>query len=222
MCIAKDGDQNANRLIRKLASNRICIEIDKNVPEEAISTLKALALDLIVLAWWPYILKSNILNLSKRGCINFHPSFLPHCRGMDPNFWCLIEGRPFGVSLHFADITIDGGDIIFQRYIKVNWEDTGQSLLNRAKEQLVKLYADHIEEILTNSFVRQPQTGEGSFHRRNELKEISHFNLDQPTTARQLLNFLRARMFDAPPGAAWFTDRNGKQYEVRVYIKRKE
>lgn len=70
--------------------------------------------DLGLLGWWPNILPKIILNLSKRGFINMHPSLLPFNKGRNPNFWALTEQTPYGVTLLFADEGIDTGDIIAQ------------------------------------------------------------------------------------------------------------
>ncbi|MCC5670427.1 hypothetical protein LC653_43285 [Nostoc sp. CHAB 5784] len=220
VCIASDGNIESNYLIRQLAAERPCIELTKNVSYMALDELASLNIDLIVLAWWPYILKSNLLTLPRIGCLNFHPGFLPYCRGMDPNFWSLIEQSPFGVTLHFADTSVDGGDIVFQTEIPVTWEDTGQTLLDRAKHELVQLYKEHLDEILSGSLTRRPQPPGGNPHRRSQLDPASQIHLDKSTTARQLLNLLRARMFPPQPEAAWFIGDDGERYEVRIFIKR--
>ena len=72
-------------------------------------------IELGILAWWPHILKGKILNITKRGWLNFHPSFLPFNRGRNPNFWCLVDETISGVSLHFIDEDIDTGDIVAQK-----------------------------------------------------------------------------------------------------------
>lgn len=56
-----------------------------------------------ILAWWPRILKARILSIPSMGWLNFHPSLLPNNRGKNPNFWCLADTTPCGVSLHFID-----------------------------------------------------------------------------------------------------------------------
>ena len=68
-----------------------------------------------ILAWWPNILKGRILSIPKKGWLNFHPSYLPWNRGKHPNFWCLIDEAPCGVTLHYINEMID-----FTIFISIN------------------------------------------------------------------------------------------------------
>lgn len=193
----------------------------KNVPTLRWSERRALldhGLDVLLLGWWPYLLKDDDLNLAPV-ILNTHPSLLPYCRGKDPNFWSLAEGAPFGVTIHHVVAEIDAGPIAFQKEIKVGWEDTGASLYRAAERAMVELVAESWPAIRDAEIPRITQDlASGSFHKRAELEPASCVDLDAPTTGRSLLNRLRARTF-APYPACWFEDQ-GVAYEVRVEIKR--
>jgi methionyl-tRNA formyltransferase len=181
--------------------------------------LRALDLDLGVLAWWPHIIPPEVIRTARLGFLNFHPSLLPHNRGKDPNFWALVEEARFGVTLHFIDERIDAGPIAFQREIPVTWEDTGGSLYERAVDAIIDLFSENLGRILAGDLPQMAQDERAaSFHRRNELDTASRIDLDAMCTARQLLNLIRARTFPGHPGA-WFVD-GGERYEVRVEIRR--
>ncbi len=171
--------------------------------------------DLGLLAWWPHIVKDNILDLSRRGFLNFHPSFLPYGRGKNPNFWALVGDTPFGVSIHWVDGSIDGGDIAFQKTIEKSWGDNGQSLYEKSKKEIVALFRECLPRILAGDVPRIPQPG-FPVHYARELDPASHIDLNREYRARDLLNLLRARTFAGYPGC-WFTE-DGKKYEVRVNI----
>jgi methionyl-tRNA formyltransferase len=165
-------------------------------------------------------LRREFLNLGQRITLNLHPSLLPHCRGKDPNFWTIVEGRPFGVSIHHVVAEIDAGDIAFQREISHDWEDTGKTLYRKAEHTIVELFADAYPRIVNFDVPRHPQaTASGSFHMRKELDPRSLIDLDRQYTAREILNLLRARTFEPHP-ACRFVD-GGETYEVRVSIRRK-
>jgi methionyl-tRNA formyltransferase len=186
-----------------------------------LARLAALKLDLIVLAWWPYIVKAPVLGMPRLGCLNLHPSLLPWNRGKHYNFWNLVEEAPFGVSIHWADAGVDSGDVAFQADIPKAWEDTGETLYRKAQAGVVTLFRECFDEIRAGRIPRQPQDrSRGSFHRASELEPASRIELDHGYTARALLNLLRARTFPPHP-AAWFTD-GGQTFEVRVQIRRAE
>lgn len=192
---------------------------DQLYEEGTLSALRNLKLDLIILAWWPYIIKSELIGIPRLGCLNFHPSYLPYNRGKHYNFWALVEESPFGVSLHWITAGIDDGDIAFQKPIETSWEDTGASLFHKAQREIVGLFAEKFSEITRGEIPRIPQDLErGSFHFGKELEEASRIDLDASYTGRHLLNVLRARTFPPHP-AAWFVD-EGEKYEVRVEIKK--
>jgi len=179
--------------------------------------LRSLRLDLIVLAWWPYILKSPLVEMPSAGCLNFHPSLLPHNRGKHYNFWALVEEAPFGVTLQLIDAGVDTGDVVFQAPIETTWEDTGETLYRKAQAEIVRLFKEKFPDIREGRLPRKPQDlSRGSFHKAHEIDQASKLELGRSYTARQLLNVLRARTFPPHP-AAWFEDQ-GKQYEVRVTI----
>jgi methionyl-tRNA formyltransferase len=176
--------------------------------------------DLGLLAWWPKIIKTPLLEFPKLGFINTHPSLLPYNRGKGYNFWALVEQVPFGVTLHFIDERVDTGDIVAQQPIPYDWEDSGGTLHCKATRAIIDLFKDSYPEFRQLNFHRRKQdTGKGTFHLAKELDPASHIDLDKEYRARDLLNLLRARTFPGFP-ACWFDD-DDNQFEVRVEIKRK-
>jgi methionyl-tRNA formyltransferase len=174
------------------------------------------AFDLGVLAWWPKIVRQPLLSLPRRGFLNFHPSLLPHNRGKHYNFWAIVEGAPFGVTLHMIDAGVDTGPIVVQREIPYGWEDTGETLYWKAQRAIVALFQDSYPAIRQGALVPTPQAAGGSYHRASEIHDASRIELDRTYTARDLLNRLRARTFKGHP-ACRFSD-GGASFEVRVEI----
>jgi len=185
------------------------------VPE----ALAALAPDCFLLAWWPHIVKEPLLSMPSRGLLNTHPSLLPHCRGKHPNFWSLVEERPFGVTIHYVGNAVDAGDVAFQAPIPVTWEDTGETLYLKAREAMVQLFANSYPAIREGHVPRRSQDlPSGSFHLARELEPACVIDLDQRYTARELLNLLRARTFPPYPGVR-FKDESA-EYQIQISIQR--
>lgn len=171
-----------------------------------------------ILAWWPYILKGKILSITKIGWLNFHPGFLPYSRGKYPNFWCVVDQTKCGVSLQFIDEGIDTGDIVARKEIITNWEDTGKTIYEKSREEIIELFKISFKDIKENRLKREKQKqNEGTYHKPTEIDEISKIDLDKKYTARKLLNILRARMFPPYP-VAFFYD-NGKKYSIKIKIQ---
>src|SRR5262245_40024568 len=223
VCIVIDskGDPRLNRDIiagAGVLANRV-YNSDRLSDPQQLDELKDLSLDLFLLSWWPYILNKDLLAIPRIGSLNFHPSLLPFNRGKHYNFWSIVEDCPFGVTLHFVNEGVDTGDIAFQSQIAKSWEDTGQTLYERAQREIVSLFKANFAAIKAGLIPRTAQDLEkGSFHHSSELEPASRIDLDKSYSARELLNILRARTFPPHP-AAWFTDGDDK-YEVRVSIVR--
>lgn len=188
---------------------------------KTLAALEALNLDLVILAWWPHIIRKPLFPTSRLGFLNMHPSLLPHNRGKHYYFWSIVEGAPFGVTLHTIDEDIDSGHIAFQRPLDIRWEDTGRSLRDRAVVAMVELFRENFDQIVAGRLPSAPvDTSRGSFHWGRELEEASRIDLDKQYTGRELLNILRARS-GFQHGGAWFMDQ-GVRHEISIAISRQE
>lgn len=172
-----------------------------------------------LLAWWPFIVKPPLLGVPSQGFLNTHASFLPHNRGKNPNFWSIVEARPFGVTLHKIDDGVDTGPIVSQKEIGYDWTDTGGTLYQRGLVEMVELFKLTYPKISEGNTRVLKQEQNGSFHVSTELKPASQIHLDETYLARDLLNLLRARTFSPHP-ACYFNE-GSETFEVRVSITKK-
>lgn len=111
--------------------------------------LESMEIDLLISAACPQILKSDILKIPKKGCINIHCSLLPKYRGMYPSFWVLANGEmETGISVHYMTKAVDSGDIIYQVREKILGNDSFHSLVRRLKTDIgPKALLNAIEKI---------------------------------------------------------------------------
>jgi len=94
--------------------------------------LQALAPDVIVVAAYGKILPCVILDLPSRGCINVHASLLPRHRGAAPVVWAILSGDTLtGVTIMAMTEEMDAGDILLQRQVPIDPEETGGALTAR-------------------------------------------------------------------------------------------
>lgn len=175
--------------------------------------------DLGLMAWWPKLIKKDLINLPKEGFINFHPSLLPYCRGKHYNFWTLVEQCPFGVTLHFVEEGVDCGDVVVQQTIPYNWTDTGETLYVTAQKAILDLFYNNYERLRSLDIPRKKQDlSVGSFHKAVELEPASLIDLDKQYSARDLINLIRARTFSGHPACNFYE--GDDKYEVRISIER--
>lgn len=191
----------------------------KGDDKKLLSFLETFDFDMTILAWWPHILKEEVINIPSNGTLNFHPSLLPYNRGKHYNFWNIVEDVPFGVTIHKVDTGIDSGAIVFQQVINKNWEDNGKTLYEKAQVTIIELFRNCLSNLINNEFeLIKQDVARGSFHQAKELEPASEIKLDKAYTARSLLNLLRARTFSPHP-ACYFYDGTEK-FEIRIEIKK--
>lgn len=223
-CLVLDSVDRINNNAAIIEASRVTPEqviySDEIYAQKTISKLRLINADLGVLAWWPFIIKDPVLEIPRLGMLNFHPSFLPYNRGKHYNFWTIVEDVPFGVTIHWVDRGVDTGDIAFQAIIEKTWEDTGETLYEKAQTEIVRLFIDNFPRIIRSDIPRIPQNAnKGSYHKANELDIASRIDLDNSYLAKDLLNIIRARTFPPYP-AAWFKD-GDQVYEVRIDISKR-
>jgi methionyl-tRNA formyltransferase len=114
---------------------------------EAMPILEDLKPDVIVVAAYGQILKSDVLNFPKYGCVNAHGSLLPKYRGAAPIQRAVIDGETeTGITAMLMDEGLDTGDILNVKKTEIGENETAGELFDR----LAELAADTIEETLEN------------------------------------------------------------------------
>lgn len=120
--------------------------------------------DFIISFGYRHIIKAEIIDLFPDKIINMHISFLPYNKGADPNLWSYLENSPKGVTIHKIDKGLDTGDIILQKEVQDNIDDTLKTSYDRLIVEIVKLFTDNAENILNNKITAYKQQGTGSMH----------------------------------------------------------
>jgi phosphoribosylglycinamide formyltransferase 1 len=103
--------------------------------------LQEAGVDLVVLAGFMRVLKSNFLRAFPRRIVNIHPSLLPAFPGLEAWKQALQYGvKVTGCTVHFVDEGVDSGPIIGQKTVPVFEGDTAVSLHERIQEAERALY----------------------------------------------------------------------------------
>ena len=83
---------------------------------QLIEKIKELDIDAAVVCSFNYKIPQVLLDSTKDGFINVHPSLLPKYRGGNPYSRVIMNGEAeTGVTIHFMDEGFDTGDIIAQK-----------------------------------------------------------------------------------------------------------
>ena len=148
------ASNNPKALGLKIAKNaNIPLYSWKNVSqleEEVLKLIIDYNVKLLVLAGYMRLLSKNFVNsLPSKFIVNVHPSLLPKYKGMNAIKQALDDNAKYtGVTIHYVDEGMDSGSIIKQNIIKINDNDTEDTLKDRLQEIEHRLYSDTIKSIL--------------------------------------------------------------------------
>lgn len=150
----------------KVAALELGLEIlqpEKLRAPEAMQKLKDWNPDLIVVAAFGQILRPEVLNLPKYGCLNVHASLLPRHRGAAPIQASILAGdKETGITIMLMDPGIDTGPMLSQRSIEILPADTGGSLFEKLSVLGGELLLETLPGYLGGGIKPQPQPAEGA------------------------------------------------------------
>lgn len=157
---------------------------------EALSVLKDIMPELIVVAAYGKLLPKDILDLPTLGCINVHSSLLPKYRGAAPINWAILNGESeSGVSIQHMAEGLDTGDVIDSVTTEITLEDTAATLYDRLARMGAELLVRVVDALGAGTSARTPQNEAGSCYAPMLSKELSP--MDWSRTARQLHDQVR-------------------------------
>src|SRR5580658_283175 len=170
--------------------------------ESARSKIGALNPSIIYSFSYRHLIPETVLELAPLGAYNLHPSLLPSYRGRAPVNWVLVNGeRETGATLHHMVARADAGDIVGQRAVAIDDNDTALTLYRK----LIQLGVELIDEL-------HPKIVAGTAPRRKlEISKGSYFGRRKPEDgridwrwpARRIFNLVRA-VTHPYPGAFCF------------------
>lgn len=186
--------------------------------EEFNKELKDLKADLqIVVAF--RMLPKIVWQMPKCGTFNLHASLLPEYRGAAPIHWAIINGETkTGVTTFFIDDKIDTGEIILQKEISIDNDETVGSL----HDKLMFLGAD-----LVTKTVDLISEGNVTTKKQPELEEKSAPKLNPENTKINWTHSLdtiynQIRGLNPFPAAWTSIKNNDEEITAKIYAVRKE
>ncbi len=179
----------------------------------ALSKLRELAPELIVVVAYAQLLPESVLTLPYHGCINVHASLLPAYRGGAPIHWSVVNGEKItGVTTMQMDRGLDTGDILLQVPIPVHPDETTGRLHDRLASLGADLLADTLQQLQNGELSSRPQPREGASYARNLIKADGL--IDWHASAQQVHDRVRG----LNPWPVAYTSHNGKT--VRIWATR--
>lgn len=122
---------------------------NKEVQEEFIN----FEADVAVVVAYGLLLPEEILNGTKFGCVNIHPSLLPKWRGAAPIQRTIMAGdTESGITIIKMDKGLDSGDMIYQEKIILDKQENYQTLSDKFSYMGAEILVKTLNNIATNSY----------------------------------------------------------------------
>ena len=186
-------------------------ELEILQPEKAsqpdfLDRLRELNPDLIVVIAFGQILRKEVLDLPKYGCVNVHVSLLPKYRGAAPINWAIINGEEkTGVTTMFMDEGLDTGDIIKTREFSLDDEINAGQLHDIMMEEGADVLSQTVKAIEDGTAERIRQNDDESTYAPMMDRNLGH--IDFKKSAVSIHNLVRGTV---PWPGAWCESPYGK------------
>lgn len=176
---------------------------------ESLELIRGLRPEFIIVAAYGEILSKELLAIPERGAINLHASLLPKYRGAAPIQWAIIRGeKETGITTFLMDEGMDTGQILLQRAIPIEEDDTAGSLYGKLAQLGAEVMLATLEGLERGTLKPRPQDHSQATYAPKIKKEMGKLDWTRP--GRELFNLIRG--LNPDPGA--YTFFRGKRLKV--------
>ena len=181
---------------------------------DALRSFRTLAPDMIIVVYFDQILKRQILDIPSKESINLHLALVEEYRGCYPTTWALLnDEKHTGVTIHYIDESIDGGDIIAECKVPIENDDTGRSLYEKCVDAGIQLFSSTFPAIAQGTAQTRPQDKmKGTYHKRIFPSQKIDFN----KSGREIYNHIRAMIFEPFPSSSFYIGE--QRYEIKKAV----
>jgi len=176
--------------------------------------LEALKPEAIIVVGYGRIIPKWMIDLPRHGNINLHGSLLPRYRGAAPIQWAIAHGETVtGVTTMRIDEGLDTGDILLQREMTIDPEDTAVTLAPRLAEIGAELMLETLRGLESGTI--QPRKQDHTEATLAPVLQKDEGRIDFNREAPEILKRLRG--FQPWPGAfATFRGKNLTLHRARL------
>ncbi|MGE3268684.1 MAG: methionyl-tRNA formyltransferase [Chloroflexota bacterium] len=127
-------------------------------PPEAFARVREATPDVIVVAAYGLILRREVLELPRLGCVNLHASLLPRHRGAAPINAAILAGdAETGICLMQMEVGLDTGPVYARRSTPISPEDDTPILTERLAQIGRDLLVETLPRLAAGEITPEPQ-----------------------------------------------------------------
>ena len=192
-----------------ISHNIPVLQPEKIKDPEAVDELRKYEADVFIVVAFGQILPKEVLEMPRFGCINVHASLLPKYRGAAPIQWAILNGdKETGITIMQMGEGLDDGDILSQRKIAIDKEETGGSLFEKLADLGGELLVDTLKEIEKNNIKPEKQDEEKATKVGMIHKDMGRIDFNDPAIK------IERQVRGLYPWPSAYTKINGKGVKV--------
>jgi methionyl-tRNA formyltransferase len=197
-----------------LSRNLPVLQPDNLSDEAFLKTLRDGNFDAFVVVAYGKILKKELLDIPRRGCLNLHASLLPHLRGSCPIETAILrDERNTGTTIILMDALMDHGPIIAQRVAPITtWPIPADELARIIVTDGGDLLADVLPKWVAGTIEAREQDHAQATLTKKIKKEDGLMDL----SADPYQNFLKFNAYKGWPSSFFFKDMHGKNTRIVI------
>lgn len=192
--------------IRKFANeNDLPLFESNNITDEIRNAIaNHLKPELMIVVGCRVMISKQVYGLAPLGAIAVHDSLLPEYRGFAPTNWAVINGeQQTGVSLFYLNEQMDGGDLLGQKKIDIDPDETATELYEKVIRATVDVIVENLAGIASGTIRTIKQDpGEGSYLCSRTPQDGL---IDWTNSTRDIYNLVRGLSYPYP-GAYTYLD----------------
>lgn len=197
-------DKNSTKIIELCSYKDIDIFIGNPRNEIIENFLFDKEIETLISVNYLFLIEKNLINLPSKIAFNVHGSLLPKYRGRTPHVWAVINNEQVtGVTAHLIDQGCDTGDIIEQVEVQIDYNDTGNDILNKFQNLYPGIIDKVLNQVESNSLKLIIQNNELASYFGKRVPEDGQINWSWQK--ERIRNWVRALAFPYP-GAFTFYD----------------
>ena len=175
----------------------------------AIEQIRAIAPEVIIVVAYGQILPRAVLEIPKIACLNLHASLLPRWRGAAPIQAAIAAGdRETAITVMYMDEGLDTGDVLLQRKIDIEPNETGDSLHDRLAQIAPNALLESLQLLANGNAPRIPQDKAVATYAPKLNRESGRINWNEPAEVIER----KIRAYNPWPGA--FTEFNNRKLKI--------
>ena len=161
--------------------------------------------DLMFVVGISQLVRDEMMSIPKRGCVGFHPTFLPVGRGRAPLAWLTLDGQPGAATFFMIDEGVDSGPIFVQETFEVAPDDYASDVERKLVAATETGLDRWLPELLSGVWNPRPQ--DEFLATYNGRRSIDDGLLDWYQSSDDIHTLIRAASTPHPGAYTWHQGR---------------